>query len=78
MDLSRNILIVLSLTSSVASIQKFLSVPTYSEVNPGEEMVLLCEVENKGGECRWEKDGTPVGIFPDKYEWAGEIGRAHV
>ena len=26
---------------------------------------------NKRGECRWEKDGQPVGIHPGKYEWAG-------
>ena len=25
-------------------------------------------MENKGGECRWEKDGSPVGLFPGKYE----------
>ena len=70
---SRNVFVVFSLISGVCSVQKFLSVPTYSEVNPGDEVVLLCEVENKGGECRWEKDGTPVGIFPEKYEWAGDV-----
>ena len=59
--------------SSVTAVQEFLSVPTYSEVNPGQSVTLLCEVANKGGECRWEKDGTPVGIFPDKYEWAGDL-----
>ena len=59
--------------SSVAAVQEFLSVPTYSEVNPGQSVTLVCEVANKGGECRWEKDGTPVGIFPDKYEWAGDL-----
>ena len=38
--------------SSVTAVQEFLSVPTYSEVNPGQSVTLLCEVANKGGECR--------------------------
>ena len=25
----------------------------------------------KKGECRWERDGDPVGIYPTKYEWSG-------
>ena len=32
------------------------------------------EIRAMRGECRWEKDGTPVGIFPGKYEWAGDTG----
>ena len=28
---------------------------------------------NKEGECRWEKDGTPVGMYKDKYEWRGNV-----
>ena len=60
------------LASRAAGLQSFLRVPTYSETNPGQAVVLGCEVENKGGECRWEKDGSPVGLFPGKYEWAGD------
>ena len=30
-------------------------------------MVLICFV----GECRWERDGDPVGMYPTKYEWSG-------
>ena len=30
-------------------------------------------MRNKAGECRWDKDGTPVGMYEDKYEWAGDI-----
>ena len=26
------------------------------------------------GECRWSREGAPVGIFSGKYEWAGEVG----
>ena len=32
---------------------------------------MPCLVQNKKGECRWEKDGDPVGMYPTKYEWAG-------
>ena len=65
--------ILSSIVHIISALQSFTEIPTYSEVNPGEEVVLLCQVENKGGECRWEKDGNPVGIFKDKYEWAGNV-----
>jgi len=65
--------ILSSIVHIISALQSFTEIPTYSEVNPGEEVVLLCQVENKGGECRWEKDGNPVGIFKDKYEWAGDV-----
>ena len=61
------------LLHTAAALQRFSAVPTYTEVNPGQQAVLLCQVENKGGECRWEKDGQPVGLFPGKYEWAGQV-----
>lgn len=32
---------------------------------------MPCVIANKKGECRWEKDGSPVGMYPTKYEWAG-------
>ena len=66
-------LIVSQLQNCVLTLQSFRTIPTYSEANKGDNVVLRCEVENKGGECRWEKDGTPVGIFPSKYEWAGDV-----
>ena len=44
-------------------LQEFLEPPTYREVNPGGSVVLTCRVDNKQGECRWEKDGTPVGMY---------------
>ena len=25
--------------------------------------------------CRWERGGVPTGIFPGKYEWAGDRGQ---
>ena len=50
--------------------QMFDEPPTYREVNPGDEVIFPCIVTNKAGECRWEKDGTPVGMYKEKYEWA--------
>ena len=44
--------------------------PANQEVNPSGDVVLRCAIRAMRGECRWEKDGTPVGIFPGKYEWA--------
>ena len=35
--------------------------------------MLVCLIRNKVGECRWEKDGAPVGMFKGKYEWAGNV-----
>jgi len=58
---------------SVNGFQEFIEAPTYREVNPGGEVVLPCVVKNKAGECRWEKDGTPVGMYENKYEWHGQV-----
>ena len=46
--------------------------PGYKEVNPGGEVVMVCKVKNKKGECRWERDNTPIAAFAGKYEWAGD------
>ena len=67
------VILISSIVQIASALQSFIDIPTYSEVNPGDEVVLLCQVRNKGGECRWEKDGNPVGIFKDKYEWAGDV-----
>ena len=48
--------------------------PANQEVNPSGDVVLRCAIRAMRGECRWEKDGTPVGIFPGKYEWASGKG----
>ena len=57
----------------VVCIQEFIEEPSDTEVNPGDDLVLPCLIRHKAGECRWEKDGTPVGMFEDKYEWAGNV-----
>ena len=54
--------------------QQFLATPSDVTVSPGTRLTLPCLVENKGGECRWEKDGVPVGLFPEKYRMEGEEG----
>ena len=68
----QTLLLVTSCVQFVRSVQQFVEAPTYREVNPGGEVVLPCLVENKRGECRWEKDGTPVGMYENKYEWHGD------
>ena len=62
--------LLICLLSVVHSQQSFKEEPTYKEVYPGEEVILPCIINNKEGECRWEKDGSPVGIYNNKYEWA--------
>ena len=54
--------------------QQFLRTPESVVVRPGDSVVLPCLLENKGGECRWEKDGLPVGLFPHKYRMIGGEG----
>lgn len=56
---------------SVLGIQSWISQPGYQEVNPGGEVIMPCRIRNKQGECRWSRDGTPMTVFPNKYEWAG-------
>ncbi len=51
-------------------IQRWSEQPRYQEVNPHGSVVMPCVILSKKGECRWEKDGAPVGIYPTKYEWA--------
>ena len=56
---------------AAGAIQTWLAQPRYQEVNPGGAIDITCRVDNKEGECRWEKSGNPIGIFPGKYEWSG-------
>ncbi|XP_021944481.1 kin of IRRE-like protein 3 isoform X3 [Folsomia candida] len=51
--------------------QTFEKQPDYNEVNPGQESIVTCKIFNKKGQCSWQKDGKPVGIYLGKYEWAG-------
>ena len=65
--------IFLCFSDAVQSIQEFITDSKDIIVNTGDDVLLPCLVRNKAGECRWEKDGTPVGMYEDKYEWAGNI-----
>jgi len=58
-------------SKSVLAIQKWTEQPRYQEVNPHGMVVMSCLIAHKKGECRWERDGDPVGIYPTKYEWSG-------
>jgi len=55
--------------------QRFLEKPPlYQEVSSGDDVQLRCVVQNKAGQCIWQKDRRPVGIQPNKYEWANSRG----
>ena len=55
--------------------QQFILTPSNMTVSPGSRLTLPCLVQHKGGECRWERDGLPVGLFPEKYRMVdGEAG----
>ncbi len=65
------LLILSSYFTAVHAGQQWSEQPRYQEVNPHGSVILPCLIQDKKGECRWEKDGAPVGIYPTKYEWAG-------
>ncbi|XP_066590101.1 irregular chiasm C-roughest protein-like [Prorops nasuta] len=44
--------------------------PEHQEVSSGDDLQLRCRVQDKRGHCIWQKDRKPVGMHPDKYEWA--------
>lgn len=62
-----------SLAASLG-LQRFAEQPKYTEVNPGQDALLVCKVIDKRGVCSWQKDNKPVGIYPKKYEWASQYG----
>ena len=53
--------------------QSFDEHPKYAEVNPGEDVVMICRVfeKNRNSQCIWQKDGKPIRIQDGKYEWDG-------
>ena len=74
-------LVIMIVLSSTKAVQHWAEQPSSTSVNPGGEVVLACKINNKGGDCRWEKKkengvSVPVGIYAGKYEWAGrtEVG----
>ncbi|XP_055539584.1 uncharacterized protein LOC129726657 isoform X1 [Wyeomyia smithii] len=70
-------LVILFLSTCIkdsVSLQRFAEQPKYTEVNPGQDALLVCKVIDKRGVCSWQKDNKPVGIYPKKYEWASQYG----
>ncbi|XP_014612836.1 PREDICTED: hemicentin-2-like [Polistes canadensis] len=62
--------IVIEIAIVVRAQQRFKEVPAiYQEVSAGHDVQLPCKVQDKKGQCIWQKDRKPVGIYPDKYEW---------
>ncbi|XP_072749907.1 cell adhesion molecule CEACAM20 [Anoplolepis gracilipes] len=60
--------------NSVGGEQQFIEKPPrFTEVSPGDDVQLRCTVHDKRGTCIWQKDGRPVGMHSNKYEWI----RAH-
>ena len=64
-------ILVLLVSSTVMARQEWEEEPGYREVNPEGDVVMVCKVKNKRGECRWERDNTPIAAYKGKYEWAG-------
>ena len=56
------------LTSRASSLQSFMAMPVDTEVEAGASVTLECLVAELGGECRWEREGLPVGAERGKYE----------
>ena len=67
-----SLLIIMVLLEMTLSKQAWIQQPGYAEVNPGETVLLTCIIANQEGECRWRREGQPVGMFPGKYEWSGD------
>ncbi|KAJ8722248.1 hypothetical protein PYW08_004650 [Mythimna loreyi] len=67
-----HLFVLFVLASYVDAVQRFIEMPTYTEVNPGEDALLKCRISDKKGVCSWQKDNKPVGIYRGKYEWANE------
>ncbi|XP_029051196.1 hemicentin-2-like [Osmia bicornis bicornis] len=67
--------IVFLIIAQITGEQRFAETPAlYSEVSSGDDVQLRCRVQDKRGQCIWQKDRKPVGMHPDKYEWASGRG----
>ena len=64
--------VVLLIQVFVEAVQELTDESADIQVNSGDDIILKCIIKNKSGECRWKKDGIPVGMFDNKYEWAGD------
>ncbi|XP_006607769.1 hemicentin-1-like [Apis dorsata] len=67
--------IIFIITARINAEQRFAETPAlYQEVSSGDDVQLRCKVQDKRGQCIWQKDRKPVGMHPDKYEWASGRG----
>ena len=64
--------LLIFLLTETWSLQTFLVLPSPQEVVRGESLELACLVSGLGGECRWEREGLPVGQYDEKYVWSGD------
>lgn len=66
-------LFVVFTTPLVFGKQTFDRQPEQREVNPGEDTVMICRVfeKSRNSLCIWQKDGKPVRLQNNKYEWDG-------
>lgn len=71
-DFLLHLFIFFVFATCVDAVQRFIEMPTYTEVNPQEDALLKCRISDKKGVCSWQKDNKPVGIYRGKYEWANE------
>ncbi|XP_015833193.1 irregular chiasm C-roughest protein isoform X3 [Tribolium castaneum] len=67
---SFGVLLYFMIFQGTGGVQRFEQQPSYTEVNPGQDALLVCKVFNKRGSCSWQKDNKPMGMYPHKYEWA--------
>ena len=57
-------------------VQRFLTTPKDKIVSTGASLTLECVIDNIGGQCSWERDGIPVGLYPDKYHMEAAASEA--
>lgn len=53
-----NIYIISSFVAvaGIFGVQRFEQQPSYTEVNPGQDALLVCKIFSKRGSCSWQKD----------------------
>ncbi|CAB0033533.1 unnamed protein product [Trichogramma brassicae] len=64
-------LLFLAICATLATAeQRFAETPAeYQEVSQGQDVKLRCRVQDKRGQCIWQKDRFALGMVHDKYEW---------
>lgn len=55
-NFTASIIIIFAFVAGVHCVQRFEQQPSYTEVNPHQDALLVCKVFNKRGSCSWQKD----------------------